>query len=175
MNSFFDLLKNRRSIRKYQPQPVEAEKIKEITTAALMSPAGKRLNPWEFVVVEDRDMLAKMADCRPMGSQLLAQSPLGIVVTADMTRSDVWIEDASIAAHNLQLAATDLGLGACWVQVYGREKDEQQTAEQYLRALLNIPEHYAVLCVVSIGYKDEERKPYDESKLDYSKIHWGTF
>lgn len=175
MDSFFELLKNRRSIRKYTEQPVEAENIKAITTAALMSPAGKRLNPWEFIVVEDRNMLQQLSEARPAGSQLLSNAPLGIVVIADRDRSDTWMEDASIAAHNIQLAATDLGLGACWVQMYGREKDEHTSAESYVRGLLNIPENYAVLCIMSIGYKNEDRKAYDLEKLDYSKIHYGTF
>ena len=136
-----------------------------------MSPAGKRLNPWEFIVVQDRVTLQKLSEARPAGSQLLAHSPLGIVVIADKERSDTWQEDASIAAHNIQLTATDLGLGACWVQILRRERDEQETAETYVKRLLNIPERYAVLCIVSIGYKNEERKPYDLEKLDYTKIH----
>ena len=171
MNSFIDLLKNRRSIRKYEERPIDETIVHQITTAALMSPAGKRLNPWEFIVVQDRVTLQKLSEARPAGSQLLAHSPLGIVVIADKERSDTWQEDASIAAHNIQLTATDLGLGACWVQILRRERDEQETAETYVKRWLNIPERYAVLCIVSIGYKNEERKPYDLEKLDYTKIH----
>ena len=171
MNTFFDLLKTRRSIRKYLPQAVEPEKIKQITTAALMSPASKRSNPWEFIVVQDKNTLLQLSECRSHGSKLLANAPLGIVVIADTNKSDVWIEDASIAALNIQLQAHDLGLGSCWVQVYNREKEDGCSAEEYIRELLNIPGHYAVLNVVSIGYSDEDRKPYDEEKLAYDKIH----
>jgi len=170
-SNFFELLKSRRSIRKYLPKAVEAEKIKKITTAVLMSPASKRANPWEFIVVQDRETLGKMAQCRPHGSKLLENAPLGIVVIADTTKSDVWIEDASIAALVIQLQAQDLGLGSCWVQVRAREKEEGVSAEDYIRQLLDIPTHYAVLNVVSIGYPDEDRKPYDEEKLAYAKIH----
>lgn len=173
--SFFDLLKNRRSIRKYTDQKVEDEKIKQITTAALMSPASKRSNPWEFIVVEDKETLQKLADSRPHGSQLLAGSPLGIVVIAYRTKSDVWIEDASIAALIIQLQAQDLGLGSCWVQIFARQRTETQSAEEYVREMLEIPENYAVLCIVSIGYKDEDRKAYDEEKLAYNKIHSERF
>ncbi|HHT23605.1 MAG TPA: NAD(P)H nitroreductase [Bacteroidales bacterium] len=173
--SFYDLLKNRRSIRKYTDQKVEKEKIEKITKAALMSPASKRSNPWEFIVVEDKEMLQKLSETRTHGSQLLAGSPLGIVVIADPAKSDVWIEDASIAALNIQLQAQDLGLGSCWVQVYAREHTEEISAEEYVRNLLNIPEEYGVLCVISIGYKDEERKPYDEEKLAYNKIHFEKY
>lgn len=175
MTSFFELLKTRRSIRKYLAKAVEPEKIKLLTQAALMSPASKRTNPWEFVVVQDSEMLARLSDCRPHGSQLLKESPLGIVVIADTTKSDVWIEDASIAAIIIQLQAQDLGLGSCWVQVYGRPKDEQTTAEAYIRDLLSIPPHFAVLCVVSIGYPAEERKPFEIEKLSVEKIHNETY
>ena len=175
MISFSGLLKTRRSIRKYLPQAVEQDKIKKITNAALMSPASKRSNPWEFIVVENRETLQKLANCRPHGSQLLAGSPLGIIVIANTTKSDVWMEDASIASIIIQLQAQDLGLGSCWVQVYGRHKDEETSTESYIRELLDIPEHYAVLNIISIGYPDEERKPFDEDKLPTEKIHAEKF
>ena len=175
MISFSGLLKTRRSIRKYLPQAVEQDKIKKITNAALMSPASKRSNPWEFIVVENRETLQKLANCRPHGSQLLAGSPLGIIVIANTTKSDVWMEDASIASIIIQLQAHDLGLGSCWVQVYGRHKDEETSTESFIRDLLDIPENYAVLNIISIGYPDEERKPFDENKLPTEKIHSEKF
>ena len=175
MQSFIELLQNRRSIRKYEERSIDETIQNQILTAALMSPAGKRLNPWEFVVIKERGTLEKLSEARPAGSQLLSNSALGIVVIADKERSDTWLEDASIAAHNIQLAATDLGLGACWVQIQRREHNESQSAEEYVKELLNIPSQYAVLCVISIGYKNEDRKPYDLNKLDYSKIHHEQF
>ena len=175
MSTLIELLKTRRSIRKYLPQAIEPEKIKQIVSAALMSPASKRSNPWEFIVVQDAAILAKLADSRPHGSQLLANAPLGIVVIADTTKSDVWIEDASIAAIIIQLQAHDLGLGSCWVQVYKRDKDESTTTESYVSQLLDIPSHYAVLNVVSIGYPNEERKAFDMEKLAFDKVHSEKF
>lgn len=175
MKTFHDLAKNRRSIRKYLEKSVEREKIEQILQTALMSPASKRTNGWEFVVVEDKEMLKKMSECRPFGSKLVEGAPLAIVVIADSEKSDVWYEDASIAATFIQLQAEDLGLGSCWVQVHNREKNEQQTAEDYIKGLLNIPQNLCVLNIVAIGYKDEERKPYDEEKLQYEKIHWEKF
>lgn len=175
MNSFFELLKTRRSIRKYLPQSVEQEKIDLITKAALMSPASKRSNSWEFIVVQDKETLQQLSECRPHGSHFLAESPLGIVVLADTTKSDVWIEDVSIASIIMQLEAQDLGLGSCWIQVYNRHKDDQTSTESYIRNLLNIPDHFAVLNIISIGYPNEDRKPYDEDKLAIQKIHTEKF
>ena len=87
MEHFIDLLKNRRSIRKYLPRPVEEEKIQLLMQAALMSPAGKRLNPWEFVVVTDRHRLDLLAAMKPANAQMLLQAPLGVVICADDTVS----------------------------------------------------------------------------------------
>lgn len=175
MTSFYELLKNRRSIRKYQNRAVEQEKIDSILRSALMSPASKRTNGWEFIIVDDRDTLARMATCREMGSKFVADAPMAIVVCATPEKSDVWFEDASIAALIIQLAAADLDLGSCWVQVYKRMHTETETAGAYIRSLLEIPDSLEVLNIVTLGYKDEERKPYDEEKLSYEKIHRNKF
>lgn len=175
MTPFYELLKSRRSIRKYLQQPVEPDKIEIITRAALMSPASKRSNPWEFVVVQDAEMLQKLAECRMHGSQFLAAAPLAIVVIADTSKSDVWLEDASIAAIIMQLQAQDLGLGSCWIQVHDRQKDEQTFSADYIGNLLGIPGHYAVLCILSIGYSDENRRHYEDDKLAVDKIHYAKF
>ena len=175
MTSFYDLVKNRRSIRKYEDRPVEQEKIDSILRSALMSPASKRTNGWEFIVVDDRELLQKMSICREMGSKFVADAPMAIVVCATPEKSDVWFEDASIAALIIQLAAADLELGSCWVQVYKRMYTETETAGEYIRQLLNIPDNLEVLNIVTLGYKNEERKPYEEEKLSYDKLHRNTF
>ena len=175
MTSFYDLVKNRRSIRKYEDRPIEQEKIDSILRSALMSPASKRTNGWEFIVVDDRELLQQMSTCRELGSKFVADAPMAIVVCASPEKSDVWFEDASIAALIIQLAAQDLGLGSCWVQVYNRMHTETETAGEYIRGLLNIPDNLEVLNIVTLGYKNEERKPYDEEKLSYDKLHRNTF
>jgi len=75
----------------------------------------------------------------------------------------------------MQLQAHELGLGTCWIQVYGRKKNELITAEEYIRDLLNIPERFNVLCILSIGYSNEERKPFEIEKLATDKIHSEIF
>lgn len=182
MNTFLELALKRRSIRKYEDKAVENEKIDTILQAALASPSSKHCNPWEFVVVSDRELLKKMASCRTYGSSMLNESPLGIVVCVDSSATDTWQCDGTIAALNILLAAEDIGLGACWVQVNGRytEDTEQTTtppasASDYIRSLLGIPQHLQVLCIVSIGYKQEEKRPINPEKLQYDKIHYGKY
>lgn len=145
--------------------------------AALMSPASKRCNPWEFVVVDDKDTLAAMSGCRTYGSGMLNGAATAIVVCVDASLTDTWQCDGAIAAHQMLLEAADLGLGACWVQVYGRKvsDDSEQTAEQLIRSLCAIPDTLNVLCIISLGYKDEERKERELDKLQYEKIHYGRY
>lgn len=166
MNSFLELCRSRRSIRRYTSQPIEQEKLDQMLQCALMSPAGKRINPWEFYEVHDLSVIRQMASCREYGSNMFETAMAAIVVAVDESKTDTWPFDAAIAAHNLLLAAEDQGLGACWCQIYGRGE-----AENTIRQLVRMPDHLRVVCVISLGYKDEERKQYDLQKLQYDKVH----
>lgn len=170
MDSFLDLCRHRRSIRRYTSQPVEEEKIAYMLRCALMAPSGKRLNPWEFVVVRNTDTIRAMQPCKEYGSGMFETATAAIVVAVDSAKTDTWQADGAITAEHLLLAAQEQGLGACWCQVYGREE-----AEDLIRRLTGIPQNMSVLCVISIGYKDEERKTYDLDKLPYEKIHYEQY
>lgn len=166
MEDFRTLCQHRRSIRRYANRPVEREKIDYLLQCALMSPSGKRLNPWEFVVVTDEKVLRQLSGCKTYGSQMFDTAMAGIVIAVDSSLTDTWQCDGAIAAEHILLAAEEQGLGACWCHVFGRDESEQM-----VRELIGIPENYAVLCVISLGYKNEERKNYDLEKLLYNKIH----
>ncbi len=169
--NIFKLLKTRRSTRKFTSQTVEQEKIDKLLKAALMSPAGKSKNEWEFIVVQDKAMLEKLSTCKEHGAALIANAPLAIVVLGDTTKSDVWVEDCSIASIVLQLVAEELDLGSCWVQCRLREQKDGTKAEDFVRNELNIPQEYAVESIIAIGYKESQRKPFDEANLQLEKIH----
>jgi len=166
-----ELLKTRRSIRKFKRDKVEKSLVDQLIQAALLSMSSRNRKPWEFVVVDDESLLHKLAASKPHGSSFLQDAPLGIVVTADPEKSDVWIEDASIAAAILHLTAASLKLGSCWIQIRKREHNQETSAEEYIRQLLNIPERYRVEAIVAVGYPDEVKAPRDISKLDYDKVH----
>lgn len=175
MENFHNLLLNRRTIRKYTDQPVNPDDVRLIIEAALTSPSSKSVRPWQFVVIEDKEMLSHLGQCKPNYATSIANAPLAIVVVADMTKSDAWIEDASIAAVFMQLQAQALGLGSCWVEVRDRYDEAGEPAEDYVRQALGIPEEFGVLCIVSIGYKNEERRPIDPSRLLWEKVHIGKW
>ena len=131
-----------------------------------MAPSGKRLNPWEFVVIRNTETLRAMAPCKEYGSGMLETAMAAIVVAVDSRKADTWQADGAIAAEHLLLAAEEQGLGACWCHIYGRDD-----AENLVRRLTGIPNEMTVLCVITLGYKDEERKDYDLDKLPYGKVH----
>lgn len=175
MDSFTSLIKSRRSIRKFTDQPLTPEQVELILKAGLMAPASKRSNPWQFLVVDDKEMLRKLAGCKKTGSSFLEGCTLAIVVIANGMESDVWIEDASIASIYMQLQAEDLGLGSCWCQIRNRQTEDDLDSCQYIRDLFNMPYQLEVLSVIGFGYKDQERKPFDESHLQWEKVHLETF
>ncbi len=170
-----ELLKTRRSIRQYESKEVEKEKVDAIIKGALMAPSSRGRRPWEFIVVTDKALLGKLAECRSHSSQFLKGAPLGIVVIADPEVCDVWIEDASIAAIIMQLTAHSLGLGSCWIQVRGRNHAEDVSVEQYIKELLHIPEQYHVECIIAAGYPAETKALANEETLYYSKVHTNKY
>lgn len=169
------LLEKRRSIRKYSDRKIEPEKINALMEAALRSPSGKSLCPWEFVVVDEPEMLEKLSDAKPAGAAFLKNAPLGIVICADQDKSDTCIEDASIAAIILQLAATDMDLGSCWIQFRNRNHKDGRPSPQYIAELLDIPPHYMIQAVVAIGYPAETKAPHKKEALKFEKVHKGRF
>ncbi|MBU5453860.1 nitroreductase family protein [Caproiciproducens sp. MSJ-32] len=170
-----ELLKSRRSIRRYEDREIEKEKIDALLKAALLAPSSRNRRPWEFIAVTDKELLKKLSESKEHGSKFLEGAKLGIVVIADKEVCDVWIEDASIAATLIQVTAHSLGLGSCWIQMRERMRNKEEKAEDYIRKLLNIPDKYGVECVISVGYPAEEKKAYEESNLDYNKIHYNYY
>ena len=168
---FLELLESRRSLRKFKDQPVEKEKIDSLVEAALRSPSSRGLNPWEFIVITDKNLLAELAGCKPHGASFLKNAPLGIVVLADPNRCDVWVEDSSIASIFIHLAAHSIGLGSCWIQVRKRMYDEKTSAGQYIAARLGIPDGLEVESIVAVGYPDSRLPSHLRKNLGYRKVH----
>jgi nitroreductase len=172
---FLSLIEKRRSIRQFEQRAVEAEKIDALVEAALRAPSSRGFNPWRFVVVTDKRLLAELSKAKEHGSSFLAGAPLAIVVCADPAVSDVWVEDTSIATIFLHLAAASMGLGSCWVQVRKRKHNGETTSEDYVRRLLGIPENVNVECMVGIGYPAEKKAPHKKESLQFEKVFLNTY
>ena len=175
MENLHNLLVCRHSIRKYTDQQVKPEDVQLILEAALLSPTSKSSRSWQFIVVEDKDILVRMSECKPAGAMPLKGCAFAVVVCADPAKSDAWIEDASIAAEMMQLQAADLGIGSCWIQIRDRYASDSTPSQEIIQELLEIPETLPVVCVMTFGYPAEERRPVATSKLLWEKVHVGTW
>jgi nitroreductase len=167
-----ELLRKRRSIRKYTGKAIDKGSLDILIEALLRSPTSRNNQTWEFIVVDNPELLSRLSKSKEHGSSFQEKAAVGIVVCADSTKSDVWIEDCAIAAILVQMTAQSLGLGSCWIQIRNREHDKKSTAEEYIRELLTIPENIMVESIISIGYPDEVREPVPKSNLDYQKVRY---
>ena len=161
----------RTSIRSYQDQSVEEEKIEKLLRAGMAAPTAKNKQPWHFIVVTEKELLQKLAEANPHAA-MAAKAPLAIVVCGDMTKAldgdarDFWIQDCSAASENILLAATGMGLGAVWTGAYPAK--ERYTA---VSEALGLPESLIPLNTIVIGYPDTEASPKDkwtEENISYN-------
>lgn len=175
MGNFADLVQTRRSIRKFTEEELKPEELQTILRAALMSPTSKSSRSWHFVVVDEKPLLEKLALCKEAGAAFVADAPLAVVVLGDTAATDVWVEDASIAAVTMQYQATELGLGSCWAQVRNREMADGTPADDVLRFILGYPQNLTALAIIAFGHPAIERKPQDEDKLKWENVHVNKF
>lgn len=165
-----DLLRKRRSIRKFQKKSIDQKIQKLLEEALLRAPSSRDLRPWKFIFVDDRSLLEKLSHCKEHGADFLSGSALGIVVCGDETVSDVWIEDCAIASILVQMAALELGVGSCWIQVRNRMADSQETSENHIKKVLEINDALRVECIIALGYPAEHKKPVPAHRLDSGKV-----
>lgn len=165
-----ELMRNRRSIRKFVDKPIEAEKLDSIIECALRSPSSMGRQPWKITVVQNKTLLKKLSVAKSSGGLFLEEAAVAYVVTGNPKITPIWIEDCSIVSTVIQLEAETLGLGSCWVQIRGRMHDEKVSASDYIKNLLDIDEDHEVLCAIAVGYKGEIKQghqdvPYEKSEL----------
>ena len=154
---FSKVIAARHSVRQFQDKAVDREIVDAILDQTQTAPSSKNSQSSAFVVVDDKDMLEALSEMRTYGSALLKGAACAVVVLGDTTKTDLWIENAAISATYIQLCATNLGLGSCWVHINGRLRDHKDPskglAEDYVRDLLGLKEAFKPLCIVALGYE----------------------
>jgi nitroreductase len=168
---FLELVRKRRSIRRYTDRPIEREKLDILIEVALRSPSSIGRMPWEFILVTDPSLLELLSRAKSIGSSFLRYASAAIVVCADPVKSDVWVEDASIASILILLAAESIGLGGCWIQLRKRRNSDSRSAEEYVREVLSIPERLRVAAIMSIGYPAVSKPPRPREELLFERVH----
>jgi nitroreductase len=185
MNETIEVIKRRRSIRRYKPEQIPDAYLQEILDCALLAPNARNQQKWHFTVIQNKEMLNKMASLMKesmlnSGIAFLAErakdpnfnpfggAPTVILITADKTARFAEI-DCALAAENILIAAESLGLGSLIMTstelLFKSEKGEE------LKKELGVPERYEHVCVVALGYKDENppAKPRRKDVVTYIK------
>lgn len=168
---FEQLLLQRRSCRDYTAADLDADQVQRLLRAALLAPTSRNRRAWQFIVVDDKGDLEKLADLKEHGAAFLAKVPLAVVVAADPLHDDCYVEDCSIAAVTMQYAAEAMGLASCWVQVRGRRLSDGTASADVVRGILGIPDTVEVVCVVGFGHRAHPAVPHDDESLPWEQIH----
>jgi len=158
-----DVIRKRRSIRRYKPTPVPEDVLTNILEAARLAPSAGNRQPWHFIVVRDDERKRQLGI-----SEWAAEAPIVIVGCADtkIRPEPTCIIDVSIAFEHIVLAAANFGLGTCWI---GR-----LNADDAIKKALDIPEHVKVIAVTPLGYPDETPGPKERRSLN-EIVHYEKF
>lgn len=163
-----EILQKRRSVRKYTAENISQDKLEKILQAGLLAPSSRAIYPVELVAVRDKEMLRGLSECKAAGAAMLKNADAAIVVVGDTAKSDAWIEDCSITMTLMMLEATEQGVGNCWVQCRGRQTSEGTSTEERIKTLLDIPEKFGVLAILSLGMPAGELTPHELPDINAS-------
>jgi nitroreductase len=145
---YTDLVRKRRSIRRYKSDPVPEQHLKSILEAARLAPSWGNHQCWRYIIVTEQDIKQRLAEA---GEEWVSEAPVIIVVCADPKASghkpgmDYFMLDVGISFEHLILAATNLGLGTCWIGGFD---------EKIAREALGVPDGIRVVAYTAIGYPD---------------------
>ena len=173
-NKLFELAAKRRSVRSYTDEQISEDVINEIMKVALAAPCSFGHRPVEFVVVRNEEIIRKLAACKSFGGSQIIGADAVIVVMVNLKRGEFWIEDGAIASGYILLAAEQYDVGACWVHIRNRN-GKIRTSDEEIRELLDVPDGYAVLNLIALGGKGENKQGYTESDFDFGKVHYERF
>lgn len=165
---FMDVVRKRRSIRRYKPDPVPDEVLNQVLEAARLAPSGGNRQPWHFIVVKDSETKGKLGI-----AEFASAAPVVIVGCADPTdpvASRTYLIDISIAFEHIVLAAANFGLGTCWQLGW----DAKPGAEEAMKGVLGVPKHVKIVAVTPLGYPADLPRPKDTKALS-EIVHFEKF
>lgn len=162
--SVLQIIKERRSVRRYKADPIPGDVLHRVLEAARFSPSGKNLQPWKFILVREESLKHRLVHAC-VGQKFVAQAPLLVVACGFPEKCysrmgnymKSWAVDVAIAIEHMMLQAQEEGLGTCWIGAF---------EEKEVKTLLKIPEEVRVLALTPLGYPDEEPKARGRKSLD---------
>lgn len=157
------------SVRRYSDKTVSPEQVSAILHAAMSVPTGVNKQPWEFIVVDDSELLGRLAEALPY-AKMAAHAPIAIVVCGNKDRfldgvDDVlWEQDLSAASENILLAAHAIGLGGVWTCIYPHEERVSP-----VKSILNLPDNMIPFNLIPIGHPLTDHTSMDKWHPD--RVH----
>lgn len=172
MAEISNILRSRRSIRKYTAEKIPSETLTAILEDAMAGPSAMRLDPWEFIVIDDKKILADIAQFLPHGA-FLKDASHGIIVCGDIDRAHAnslsyLLQDVSSATENLLLSAEMHNIGTCWLGVHPREERMEAISKYF-----SLPSNIIPVAAIAMGFKAETKEP--QTRFDINKIHYNKF
>lgn len=162
-----DNILERVSIRQYSDKKIEQEKIDTILKAAMAAPSGMNRQPWEIIVVNDKDKLAAIAQATP-NARYSKDSQVTMIVCGDIKVSDkLWMQDCCAVTENILLAVQSLDLGAVWCMCYPKQENVNA-----IQKIFNLPKNIIPLSIIPMGYpatKQEAKQKYNPAKVHVNK------
>lgn len=152
----------RRSVRKYTGEPIPGKDLEKIVDAGRLAATGSNRQPWDFVVVTDRAMVARLK----VAAEWMEKAAAIIAVVMDPS-TQWWLEDGAAAVENMLIASTALGYGSCWLEGNTLPHEEE------FKKLLGVPKEKRLFTLVPIGVPAEE--PTREKKSLQEVLHWERY
>lgn len=165
-----ELLLNRRSIRKYKDQKINKDDMNSILKAAMYAPSAMNLQPWQFIVIDDKVVLKETIKSIPH-AEMLKQSAAAVLVCGDkaIEKNESWLlQNCSAAVQNILLSAYGLGIGSCWIGIQGMDDIVKNIILQF-----KLPENIIPVALISLGYPDETVTAEERFKTE--KIHYNKW
>lgn len=172
--NLMEVLRTRRSIRRYSEEPISDEEVTAILQAGMLHASGRNLHPLSFYVVRDHGLMEGMANARFNGTEALRRADCAIVVVGNESRSDLWVEDGCVALANMMLMAHALGIGACWIQGRNRFDSAGVPMEDTLRDLLGWDPSRRLVATLALGYPAESPAPRRLEDLDFTAVTYAA-
>ncbi|MEM2121291.1 MAG: nitroreductase family protein [Candidatus Woesearchaeota archaeon] len=165
LNNVTKVIKERRSYRSYTKKDIPKEILEEIIDCARLAPSANNIQPWEFIVITDKQKLKEISEITDYG-KFIKDCAACVVVVCKETK--YYLEDGCAATENILIAAESFGIGSCWVA-----GDKKHYCERIMK-LLGIPQEYKIVSIISLGYYDKKIMPHNKRELK-EVLHWNKF
>lgn len=163
-------IKSRRSIRNYTGEPISEEQLRLVLEAGFSAPSAHNFQPWEFIIIRDREKLRMVADVHPYG-KMIPVAGCGILVCGNRSRQELegfLVEDCSAAIQNMLVAANSIGLGTVWCGIHPVEQLKKSFEKTF-----DLPKHVMPVGIIAIGHPAEKKDAIN--RYDAEKVHFNTW